>query len=96
MAELRPTKTIQDKIMNWLWFILIGLAAGFLAGAVVKGHGFGLLGNLVVGVIGAVLGGFIFGLLGIATTNLLGSLICAFVGAVVLLMIIGFVKRRGG
>jgi uncharacterized membrane protein YeaQ/YmgE (transglycosylase-associated protein family) len=81
--------------MNWLWFILIGLAAGFLAGAVVKGHGFGLLGNLTVGVIGALLGGLIFGLLGIATTNLLGSLICAFVGAVVLLILIGFVKRRG-
>ena len=81
--------------MNWLWFILIGLAAGFLAGAVVKGHGFGLFGNLIVGVIGAVLGGFIFGLLGIATTNILGSLICAFVGAVVLLILIGFVKRRG-
>ena len=63
--------------MNWLWFILIGLAAGFLAGAVVKGHGFGWLGNLVVGVVGALLGGFIFGLLGIATTNLLGALICA-------------------
>jgi uncharacterized membrane protein YeaQ/YmgE (transglycosylase-associated protein family) len=82
--------------MNWLWFILIGLAAGFLAGSVVKGHGFGLLGNLVVGVIGAVLGGFIFGLLGIAATSLLGALVCAFVGAVVLLMLIGFVKRKGG
>ena len=81
--------------MNWLWFILIGLAAGFLAGTVVKGHGFGLVGNLVVGVIGAVLGGFIFGLLGIATTNLLGALICAFIGAAVLLLLIGFVKKKG-
>ena len=80
---------------NWIWFIVIGLVAGFLAGAVVKGHGFGILGNLIVGVIGAVLGGFIFSLLGIATTNILGSLICAFVGAVVLLVLIGFVKRRG-
>ncbi len=40
--------------MIWIWFILIGLAAGFLAGAVVKGSGFGLLGNLIIGVIGAV------------------------------------------
>ena len=77
--------------MNWLWFILIGLAAGFLAGAVVKGHGFGLFGNLIVGVIGALLGGFIFGLLGIAATSLLGALICAFVGAVVLLFLLKFV-----
>jgi len=82
--------------MNWLWFIIIGLVAGFLAGAVVKGHGFGLVGNLIVGVIGAVLGGFIFGLLGIATTNMFGALICAFVGAVVLLVLIGFVKPKGG
>jgi len=81
--------------MNWLWFILIGLAAGFLAGAVVKGHGFGLVGNLVVGVIGALLGGFLFGLFGIAATNIVGNLISAFVGAVVLLMLIGFVKRKG-
>ncbi len=81
--------------MNLLWFIIIGLVAGFLAGAVVKGHGFGLLGNLIVGVIGAILGGFLFGLLGMATTNLLGNLICAFVGAVVLLVLIGFVKRKG-
>ena len=82
--------------MNLLWFILIGLAAGFLAGAVVKGHGFGLIGNLIVGVIGALVGGFVFGLLGITATNILGSLICAFVGAVVLLLLIGFVKRKGG
>jgi uncharacterized membrane protein YeaQ/YmgE (transglycosylase-associated protein family) len=82
--------------MNWLWFILIGLAAGFLAGAAVKGHGFGLFGNLVVGVIGALLGGFLFGLLGIVTVNVIGNLISAFVGAVVLLLLIGFIKRKGG
>jgi uncharacterized membrane protein YeaQ/YmgE (transglycosylase-associated protein family) len=81
--------------MNWLWFILIGLAAGFLAGAVVKGHGFGFLGNIIIGIIGAVLGGFIFGLVGIATTSLLGALICAFVGAVVLLLLLGLVKGKG-
>ena len=80
--------------MNWIWFIIIGLVAGFLAGAVVKGRGFGLLGNLIVGVIGALLGGFIFGLLGIATTNLLGALVCAFVGAVVLLVLLGFVGKK--
>jgi uncharacterized membrane protein YeaQ/YmgE (transglycosylase-associated protein family) len=81
--------------MNWLWFIIIGLVAGFLAGAVVKGHGFGLLGNLVVGVIGALLGGFLLSVLGIAATNLVGSLISAFIGAVVLLVLIGFIKRKG-
>jgi uncharacterized membrane protein YeaQ/YmgE (transglycosylase-associated protein family) len=81
--------------MNWIWFILIGLLAGFLAGAVVKGHGFGLIRNLIVGVIGALLGGFIFMMLGIVATNLVGELICSFVGAVVLLLIIGFIKKKG-
>ena len=82
--------------MNLLWFILIGLAAGFLAGAVVKGHGFGLFGNLIVGVVGALLGGFLFGVLGIVSVSIVGNLISAFVGAVVLLLLIGFIKRKGG
>jgi uncharacterized membrane protein YeaQ/YmgE (transglycosylase-associated protein family) len=79
-----------------LWFILIGLVAGFLAGAVVKGHGFGIIGNLMVGVIGALIGGFLFAMLGLGgPNNLLGNLISAFIGAVILLLIIGFMKRRG-
>jgi uncharacterized membrane protein YeaQ/YmgE (transglycosylase-associated protein family) len=82
--------------MNLLWFVLIGLAAGFLAGAVMKGHGFGLLGNLIVGVLGALLGGFLLGLLGIYTAGVIGNLISAFIGAVVLLGLIGFLKRKGG
>ena len=86
----------KNSRVNWLWFILIGLAAGFLAGAVVKGHGFGLVGNLVVGVIGALLGGFLFGLLGLVAIGVIGNLISAFVGAVVLLWLLGFVKRKGG
>ena len=81
--------------MNLLWFIIIGLVAGFLAGTVVKGHGFGLIGDLIVGVIGALLGGFLFALLGLSPSNLLGDLICAFVGAVVLLLVIRFIKRKG-
>ena len=81
--------------MNFVWFVLIGLAAGFLAGMVVKGYGFGVLGNIVVGVIGAVLGGLIFSLLGITTNTLLGSLVCAFVGAVVLLLLIGLIRKKG-
>ena len=52
----REESTKYRRMENWVWFILIGLAAGFLAGTVVKGHGFGILGNLVVGVIGAFAG----------------------------------------
>jgi uncharacterized membrane protein YeaQ/YmgE (transglycosylase-associated protein family) len=82
-------------MMDWIWFIIIGLLAGFLAGAVVKGHGFGLIGNLVVGVIGALVGGFLFALLGFTSNNKLGDFVSAFVGAVVLLLVIGFVKKKG-
>ena len=70
--------------MEFLWFLLIGLAAGWLAGVIMKGGGFGLAGDLIVGIIGALIGGFLFRLLGIATYGLLGSLIMATVGAVVL------------
>ncbi len=80
--------------MNWIWFILIGLAAGFLAGTVVKGHGFGIIGNIIVGIIGAVLGGFLFRLLGLSATGKIGSLLCAFVGAIVLLFLLKFVKGK--
>lgn len=79
--------------MNIVWFLLIGIAAGWLAGQFVKGGGFGLLGDLIVGVIGAVLGGFVFGLLGISAGGLIGSLVCAIIGAVLLLVILRAIKR---
>ena len=79
--------------MHIVWFLLIGLAAGWLAGQIMKGGGFGIVGDLIVGVIGALLGGFIFRLLGIATYGLLGSLITATVGAIVLIALLRVVKR---
>ena len=79
--------------MNFVWFLLIGLAAGWLAGQFMKGGGFGLVGDLIVGVIGALLGGFLFGLLGISAGGLLGALITATVGAVVLILLLRVIKR---
>lgn len=79
--------------MHIIWFLLIGLAAGWLAGQIMKGGGFGLVGDMVVGVIGALLGGFIFRILGIAAYGLLGSLVMATVGAIVLIALIRAVKR---
>jgi uncharacterized membrane protein YeaQ/YmgE (transglycosylase-associated protein family) len=79
--------------MSLLWFLLIGLAAGWLAGQIMKGGGFGLVGDLIVGVIGALVGGFLFGVLGIQAGGLLGSLIMATVGAVVLIWLVRLVKR---
>lgn len=79
--------------MDLLWFLLIGIAAGWLAGQVMKSGGFGLVGDLIVGVIGALLGGFLFGLFGLAATGLLGSLVTATVGAIVLIALLRIVQR---
>lgn len=80
--------------MNLIWFLLIGLIAGWIAGQLTKGGGFGPIGNLIVGVAGAVLGGFLFGLLGFTASGLLGSLITAVVGAVVFLFILGLIAKK--
>lgn len=74
-------------------FLAIGAIAGWLAGQIIKGGGFGLIGNIIVGIIGAVVGGVLFNLLGITAFGLLGSIISATVGAVVLLFLIGLFKR---
>ena len=74
--------------MHCFWFLIIGVVAGWLAGKLTRGHGFGLVGNLVVGIIGALVGGFLFRLIGIASYGLIGSLVTATVGAVVLLWLV--------
>lgn len=79
--------------MSFIWFLVVGLIAGWLAGQIMKGKGFGLWGNLIVGVIGAFVGGFLFDLLGLSFGGIVGSLIAALVGAIVLLWIIGLVKK---
>jgi uncharacterized membrane protein YeaQ/YmgE (transglycosylase-associated protein family) len=79
--------------MHFIWFLIIGAVAGWLAGKIMKGRGFGLLGNLVIGIVGAFIGGFLFRLVGLAAYGLFGSLIMALVGAIVLLWIVGLIKK---
>jgi uncharacterized membrane protein YeaQ/YmgE (transglycosylase-associated protein family) len=80
--------------MNVLWFLLVGVLAGWLAGVLVKGGGFGLFGDLVVGIIGALIGGLLFsGLAGAAGGGLLGSILVATLGAVILLVVLRVLKR---
>jgi uncharacterized membrane protein YeaQ/YmgE (transglycosylase-associated protein family) len=75
-------------------FILIGLAAGWLAGQIVKGGGYGVIGDIIVGVIGALIGGFLFQRSGaFAGSGLLGSLIVATIGAVILLFVLRLLKK---
>jgi len=71
--------------MDFVWFLLIGLSAGWLASQIMKGGGSGLVGDLIMGVIGSILGGFLFGLLGLSATGPLGGLVTATVGAIVLI-----------
>jgi len=61
------------NLTSLLIFLAIGAVAGWLAGQVLKGGGYGLLGNIVIGVIGSVVGGYLFGLFGIAAGGLIGS-----------------------
>jgi uncharacterized membrane protein YeaQ/YmgE (transglycosylase-associated protein family) len=76
-----------------IWFLLIGLIAGWLAGQVMKGGGFGIIGDMIVGVIGAFIGGWLFGQLGIHTGGLLGAIIMAFVGALILIFLLRVIRR---
>ena len=76
-------------------FLLIGGIAGWLAGLIMKGGGFGIVGNIVAGVIGAVLGGWLFGVLGISVSGQwVGPLVTATAGAVVLVFAIGLLRKK--
>lgn len=74
--------------------LIIGAIAGFLAGVVVKGYGFGIVGNIIVGIVGAVFGGWLLPRLGIFPGgDLVGQIVSATLGAIVLLALIGLVRR---
>ncbi len=80
--------------MDFLWFILIGAAAGWLAGQILKGSGFGVLGNIVVGVLGGLLGGWLFPMLGVTFGGFTGTLVMATGGALLLLFLLGVSAKR--
>jgi uncharacterized membrane protein YeaQ/YmgE (transglycosylase-associated protein family) len=79
--------------MHFLWFIIIGAVAGWLAGTLMKGGGFGLIGDIVVGILGGIVGGWIAGELGIGGEGILGSLLIATGGAIVLILVVRMIKR---
>jgi uncharacterized membrane protein YeaQ/YmgE (transglycosylase-associated protein family) len=70
-----------------LWWIIVGLIAGWLAGKVMKGGGYGVLMDIILGMLGGIVGGWIFGMLGISAGGLIGSILVAFIGAVILVWI---------
>jgi uncharacterized membrane protein YeaQ/YmgE (transglycosylase-associated protein family) len=80
-----------ETIVIWL---LVGLVAGWLAGVIVKGNGFGLAGTILLGIVGAFVGGWLFAQLGIViVSGIVGTIIAATVGAVVLLLLIRVIRR---
>jgi len=79
--------------MNLLVFLLIGAVAGWIAGNLMKGGGYGLIGNMVIGVIGAFIGKYLFAFLGFSFAGMIGTLMAAVLGAVILIFIVGLIKH---
>lgn len=77
-----------------LYWIIVGLIAGFLAGKVMKGGGYGLLMDIILGMLGAIVGGWLFGMLGIsAGGGFIGGILVAFIGAVILIWLTRVLKK---
>jgi len=79
--------------MNFIAFILLGLIAGWIAGKLVQGRGYGLVLNMIVGMIGAFLGGSLFNYIGIGGNGFLFELAAAVLGAIILIALVRMVKR---
>jgi uncharacterized membrane protein YeaQ/YmgE (transglycosylase-associated protein family) len=79
--------------MNLIIFLVIGALAGWLAGVIMKGRGFGIIGNIVVGILGSFLGGWLLPMVGLGMGGEFGGFITAVIGAVILLFIVGLIKK---
>ncbi|HEY6390197.1 MAG TPA: GlsB/YeaQ/YmgE family stress response membrane protein [Bryobacteraceae bacterium] len=79
--------------MTLLWMLLIGLIAGWLAGIIMKGSGYGVIGDIIIGILGALIGGHVLFWLGVPTHGLLGSLLTALLGAILLIFVVRLIKR---
>ncbi len=80
-------------VTGLIMLLAIGAIAGWLAGKLMRGGGFGLLGNIAIGIIGAVIGQFVFGLLGITAAGMIGSIVTATAGAALLLFLVDLIKK---
>ncbi len=91
---LYPQYNKFKKAMYFLWYLLIGLAAGWIANLIVKGNGDGLIVNLIVGLIGGLLGGWLVSLFGWIPVGTVGTLLTSVIGAIILLCIVSLFTRR--
>ena len=79
--------------MALLWFLIVGVIAGWLAGKIMKGSGYGVIGDLVLGIVGAMIGGHVFAWIGIYADGLIGDVIVATVGAILLVVLVRVIKK---
>src|SRR5262249_18184444 len=87
------TVHLEAAMGGLLYWIIVGLVAGFLAGKVMKGGGYGVLMDIVLGMLGAIVGGWLFGMLGISAGGLIGGILVAFSGAVILIWLTRMLKK---
>ena len=79
--------------MGILYWLVVGGIAGWLAGQVMKGRGFGLLGNILIGLVGGVVGGYVFDVLGLSASGTIGNIVVAFVGGVILVAVVNLIRK---
>ncbi len=84
---------MEHRAEYWVWFLLMGAIVGWLAGLIIRGRGFGIFGDIVVGVVGAALGGWVANTMGLYASSSLGAFLVALGGAVLLVALTRFVKR---
>ena len=84
----------NHTIGYWAWFLFIGGVIGWLAGLITRGRGFGIIGDIVVGIVGAMFGGWMARVIGLSTGSSVGAFLLALAGAVVLVGLTRFVVRR--
>ncbi|QBD83033.1 GlsB/YeaQ/YmgE family stress response membrane protein [Ktedonosporobacter rubrisoli] len=81
------------SVTTVIWWLVVGLIAGFLASVVMRGGGYGIVGDIIVGLVGAFIGGFIANALGLGSSGIIGTIIIAFIGACILIAILRLVSR---
>jgi uncharacterized membrane protein YeaQ/YmgE (transglycosylase-associated protein family) len=84
----------QNTLGYWIWFLFIGGVIGWLAGLIVRGRGFGILGDIVIGIVGAMLGGWMASVIGLSTGSSAGAFLLSLIGAVVLVSLTRFFVRH--
>ena len=80
--------------MGFLTWIIVGLIAVWLAGQVMKGGGYGIVVDIILGILGGILGGWVFGILGLHAGGTIGQIVVSFVGAVILVWLTRLVKKK--